>query len=300
MRLKLAKENYGKLLLIGASIAMWLLILILFKTIGYESTWHLWKVPTWKVSFMDFRLIPGSAESFANGFEPTVKNPYDPTHRIFNYPFFWRLFFYTGITLEDTVWISISMVVLFFIGVFLFPEKLSISGAVGMLLVLFSPASMLLYERGNVDLFVFFVCAMAVLATSSSAYLATALVLFAAVMKLFPILGLAALLRESKRKFLWLSGASVLVLLTYMIVTWDSVEASWTKTMRGDGLSYGTNILITRYELQLTQTLSQWFSPPQIKILLQYGLFAVALVLLLVFVLLASQGSGRSRFSRRT
>jgi hypothetical protein len=287
MKLKFEKENHGKLLLIGASVLMWLLMLVLFKTIGYESTWHLWKVPTWKVTFMDFRLIPGSAESFAHGFEPTVKNPYDPTNRIFNYPFFWRLFFYTGITLEDTVWISVSMIILFFISVFLFPEKLSVSGAVGMLLVLFSPASMLLYERGNVDLFVFFVCALAVLATSYSAYLATGLILFAAIMKLFPILGLSVLLGEQKRKFLWLSGASILVLVVYMAVTWGSVKASWTKTMRGDDLSYGTNILITRYEEQLTHNLSRWLSSSQSEMLLKYGLLMVALVLLFVFTLLA-------------
>jgi hypothetical protein len=140
MRLKLERDNYGKLILIGTSVVMWLLIMFSFRAIGYEETWHLWKIPTWKVAFMDFRLIPGSAESFANGFEPTVKNPYDPTHRIFNYPFFWRLFFYTGISLEDTIWISVSMIILFFISVFLFPEKLTIAGAVGMLLVLFSPA----------------------------------------------------------------------------------------------------------------------------------------------------------------
>jgi hypothetical protein len=287
MGLMLAKENHGKMLLIGASILMWLLMLVLFKTIGYESAWHLWKVPTRNVTFMDFRLIPGSAESFVHGFEPTVKNPYDPTHRIFNYPFFWRLFFYTGITLDDTNWISILMIVLFFISVFLFPEKLSISGAVGMLLVLFSPASMLLYERGNVDLFVFFVCALAVLATSYSSYTATGLILFAAIMKLFPILGLSVLLKEPKRKFLCLSGASVLVLVIYMVVTWDSVKASWTRTMRGDDLSYGTNILITRYEEQLTRNLSRWLPPSQGEILLKYGLLIVALGLLLVVLLLA-------------
>jgi hypothetical protein len=296
MQLKLEKDNYGKLILIGTSVIMWLLIFVLFRAIGYEKTWHLWKVPTWKVTFMDFRLIPGSAESFTHGFEPTIKNPYDPTHRIFNYPFFWRLFFYTGITLDDTNWISVVMIVLFFISVFLFPQKLSISGAVGMLLVLFSPASMLLYERGNVDLIVFFVCAMAVLLTSYSAYLATGLILFAAIMKLFPILGLAALLGEPKKKFLWLSGASVSILLIYMIVTWKSVVASWTKTMRGNGLSYGTNILVTRYERQLTQTLSQWFSLPQVKVLLQYGLLIVALILLFMFVLLALRNREEATF----
>ena len=102
MIFKLAKESHGKLLLIGASVLMWLFLLMLFITLGQGNTWHLWKIPMWKMCFMDFRLIPGSAESFRHGFEPSVKNPYDPNLRIFNYPFFWRLFFYTGITLADT------------------------------------------------------------------------------------------------------------------------------------------------------------------------------------------------------
>jgi hypothetical protein len=207
------------------------------------------------------------------------------------------LFFYSGITQADTIWISITMIVLFFVSVFLFPEKLSISGAVGMLLVLFSPASMLLYERGNADLFVFFVCAMAVLATSYSAYLATGLILFAAIMKLFPILGLSVLLKESKKKFLWLSGASVFVLLVYMVVTWDSVMAAWTRTERGYVISYGTDILVTRYTLQLTHILTRWFDPPQTQMLLKYGMLTVALVLLFVFILLALRNREDVRFS---
>lgn len=284
---KLGKENKGKLLLIGASVAMWLLVLGLLNAIGYEQTWQLWKVPQGKISFLDFRLIPGSAESYLHGYEPTVENPFDPTRRIFNYPFFWRLFFYSGITQADTVWISISMIVLFFIGAFLFPEKLSIPGAIGMLFILFSPASMLLYERGNVDLFVFFVCAMAVFAGSYSTALATALVVFAAIMKLFPIFGLSILLKETKKNFLLLSGVGISIVLIYVVVTWRSVESSWNFTMRGDGLSYGTNILVTRYEGQITQILSQWFSPPQVQLLLKYGLLAAALVLLFIIIFLA-------------
>src|SRR6266545_7735206 len=140
MHLKFDKEHYGKLLLIGTATLMWLLILVLFKTYGYQKTWGLWKVPSYLPAFLDFRLIPGSAESFAHGYEPSVENPYDPTERIFNYPAFWRLFFYTGITRADTIWVSISMIILFFMGVFLFPKKLSIPAAIGMLFVLFSPA----------------------------------------------------------------------------------------------------------------------------------------------------------------
>jgi len=287
MSFKLDKENYGKLLLIGASVLMWLLLLILFKKIGYFETWAIWKVPTWKLTFLDFRLIPGSADSFRHGFEPSISNPYDPTQRIFNYPAFWRLFFYSGITEADTVWISVSMIILFFIGTFSFPEKLSIPGAIGMLFVLFSPASMLLYERGNVDLIVYFICAMAVFATSYSAYVATSLIIIASIMKLFPILGLSILLKEPKRKFLWLSGISVLILLIYMIATWSSVKASWNLTMRGDGLSYGTNVFVTRYAQAIKLILTRWWTPHHSDLLLQFGPLIAALILLFVVMILA-------------
>jgi hypothetical protein len=82
--MKLIRENPGKWMLIVVTALMWLSILILFRAYGYENTWHLWNVPTWKIPFLDFRLIPGSAESFAHGYEPSVENPYDPTQRIFN------------------------------------------------------------------------------------------------------------------------------------------------------------------------------------------------------------------------
>jgi hypothetical protein len=255
-------------------------MLISFKYYGYEETWQLWKVPTIMPPFLDFRLIPGSAESFRRGFEPTVKNPGDPAGRIFNYPAFWRIFFYSDITPDDTIWISILMIVLFFIGVFLFPEKLKIPGAIAMLLVVFSPAAMLLYERGNADLIVFFICVLIVLASGYSANLTALLVMVGAVVKLFPFFGVSVLLKEAKPKFLLLFGSCFILLLTYMLVTMDSVRASWNLTMRGNGLSYGTNILVARYGERMTRILAHWFSTSLIQWLLKYGPLAAALLLL--------------------
>jgi len=275
------------LLLIGASVLMWLLLAWLFINIGEGKTWHLWQLDVQKMPFMDFRLIPGSAESFRNGFEPSVENPYDPNGRIFNYPAFWRLFFYTGITQADTTWISISMIVLFFISVFLFPEKLSIPGAIAMLFVLFSPASMLLYERANVDLIVFVICVLIVLAEMHSAYLATLLVMFGSIVKLFPFFGVSVLLREPKNKFLLLFSACFLVLVIYMVAALNSVKASWNLTMRGDGASYGTDVFVTRYGPAISRALSHSLSQVQLSLLLKYGSLALALLLLLVVVIRA-------------
>jgi len=282
-----SNEKHGRFVLIGSAILIWLLILTLFKVYGYENTWGLWKIPVEMPPFVDFRLIPGSAESFQRGFEPTIENPDDPRGRIFNYPAFWRIFFYSGITQDDTVWISALMILLFFVGVFLFPDKLRISDALAMLFVTFSPAAMLLYERGNVDLFVFFLCVLIVLAGDYSAILTAMLLMAGAVIKLFPFFGISILLRESKSRFLWLFGGCFLLLLVYMYVTFDSVRASWNLTMRGDGLSYGTNILITRYGDSISRILAGRFSDSVIQTTLKYGPLVLALLLLFVVFIFA-------------
>jgi len=90
MILNFIRENKGKSLLIAGIVLMWAILGMLFANYGYYETWDLWNVPSHSPVFRDWLLIPGSAESFRNGFEPTIENPYDVGQRIFNYPAFWR------------------------------------------------------------------------------------------------------------------------------------------------------------------------------------------------------------------
>jgi len=272
------RDNKGKSLLIAGIVLIWTVLGILFVTYGYNKTWKLWNVPVEKRVFTDFRLIPGSAESFRMGFEPSVENPKDSNGRIFNYPAFWRLFFYTNISMDDTIWIVIVMLILYFVGVILFPRKVTVLGASLMLLVVFSPASMLLYERGNADLIVFFICAMIVLATDYSAGLTAALIVFGAIVKMFPLFGITVLLKETKRKFWWITVACVLFMMMYGLLTIQSQAAAWNTTMRGDGLSYGTFVVITRLGDYFQQALPKTFSFSQWQLV--FEVIALALILL--------------------
>lgn len=282
MLLRLLRENQGKSLLVAGIVLMWGVLGVLFMTYGYKETWQIWNVPTEMPPFKDFRLIPGSAESFRDGFEPSIFNPGDPNGRIFNYPAFWRLFFYTNITLDDTIWISICMLVLFFLGVILFPQGLSISDAFFMLLVLFSPASMLLYERGNTDLIVFFICALIILAAGTSSNLTVGLILFGAVVKMFPFFGITVLLRETKRRFYLALIASVVFMAAYSVLTFQSQSAAWNTTMRGNGISYGSFVLITRLGDYLVELFPRLFSIGQWKIV--FEALALALIVTAAFL----------------
>ena len=273
-----ANEKYGKVFLIISNLVVGLAILLSFKFFGYDETWKLWRVPVEHPQFSDFRLIPGSAESFREGIEPTQRNPGDPHKRIFNYPAFWRLFFYTNITQNDTVWIVLVMLALFFASVFLFPQNITILDATAMLFVIFSPASMMLYERGNVDLIVFFLCAVIVLSTDYSPYLASALLIFATIAKLYPFFGATVLLKESKAKFIGVFLSCLGVLVIYLFMTSKSVEASWNLTMRGKEISYGADVLFLRYN----QYFSTLLGVTSVSPLLKYGPIALALILIAI------------------
>ncbi|HSM71637.1 MAG TPA: hypothetical protein VK851_08850 [Anaerolineales bacterium] len=283
------RENKGKSLLIAGIILMWALLGILFSSYGYEETWQLWGVPTHSPMFRDFQLIPGSAESFRNGFEPSIENPYDVGERIFNYPAFWRLFFYTNITPDDTVWIVALLLVLYFVSVVVFPQKLSVYGAILMLLVVFSPASMLLYERGNADLVVFSICVGIILAVGYSANLSAGLIALGAVVKMFPLLGVTVLLKEPRKRFWTLTAVCILFMAIYGIATFQSQSAAWNTTMRGDGISYGSFVLITRLGEYLQNSLPVSLSFAQLQIFFE----VLALVLILSVGILAVREPGQ-------
>ena len=272
------RENKGKSLLIAGIVLMWGFLFWSFSVNGYEETWQFWGVPTERPIFRDFQLIPGSAESFRNGFEPSIENPYDPGQRIFNYPAFWRLFFYTSISTDDALWIGISMIVLFFIGVMIFPQKLSTTGAIWMLLIIFSPAPMLLYERGNADLIVFFICAMAILATDHSVGWTVGLLIFGSIVKMFPFFGMTILLKEPKRKFIWIMAGSILFMLVYGLLTFKSQSAAWNTTMRGDGLSYGAFVFITRFNPYFQRYFPNLFSYDQWRLVFE----VLAIILIII------------------
>jgi hypothetical protein len=119
------------------------------------------------------------------------------------------------------------------------------------------------------------------------------LILFGAVVKMFPFFGITVLLKEEKNRFLRILALCSVIFGLYMAATWESVQAAWNLTMRGDGLSYGTNVFVTRYEAALTGFLSRWLTPHRIELLLEYGpLIGGFFLILLVFLL--ARGSAQA------
>jgi hypothetical protein len=233
----------GKTILIAAGLMIWGVIIWSFFVNGYLQTWSVWQVPAETPIFLDFRLIPGSAETLRSGIDPAISNPNDPLERLFNYPRIWYLLFNTGISQDDTIWICIVLLVLFFLIVFAFPEKLRARDAFLLLVIVFSPACMLLYERGNVDLIFFILVGLMILTLGTWPAVAISILSVASFFKLFPFFAVAGLLQENKKRFYALLSASTTIFLLYLVFNIESLKASWQLTWRDTYLSYGVYII---------------------------------------------------------
>jgi hypothetical protein len=228
-----------KRLYIGLLCAGLAILGLSFYFYGYENTWRLWHIPTLQPSFLDFRLIPGSAESIRAGYDPGVENPSDPLGRIFNYPRIWYIFLYTPIDLKWTTPISISIIAFFFLGVGIFPGKLDRFSIFLLLLTIFSSAVMLGVERANVDLIFFTFLALALVMIETFPPGSFSLLMLSVVFKIFPIFGAGYFLGfEKKRAYQYILSA-VLFTILYFAANFQDMLHVFSATNKGDDLSYG-------------------------------------------------------------
>jgi hypothetical protein len=239
-----------KVLLIIILLAL-AMIGLSFRLYGYENTWHLWNIPTLMPAFTDLRLLPGSAESYRAGFNPIYDNPGDPLGRHFNYPFAWYFVFYTGIKQEDTIWIGGLLALGYLLCSWVFSRRVGPVAACLMAIVLFSPASMLAVERGNVDLFIFILCTLALLFLESRTWAAVVILMIASFLKLFPIFGLVIFLFENRTRFWKILLFALVIFLGYAVLTYSNISASFAYTEKGAELSYGVNVIPLYLEQQL-------------------------------------------------
>lgn len=280
MLLQLCLPSRQKLLLIASSLLIWAGIGVLFLLHGYEPTWRLWGLRTYAPFFIDFRLLPGMVESLHRGLDPTVHNLGDPLGRVFNYPSIWYLLSYTGLSQADTLWAGLVLLGLFFVGLFLFPGRLHVADVGLLLLVAFSPAAMLLYERANVDLLMFFLGAVAVSVVQISTGIALAVIGLGAVLKFFPIFGLSVFLFKEKRVFFAVLIFSALFFSAYLLLLSRDLRIAWDLTQRGIDASYGAKVLVMHFAAPIKHALNHRpFGPDVIPGLASAASYIAALLL---------------------
>lgn len=237
----------GKKTLLLALCSGIILFCLLLKFVGYQRTWQLWGIPTMSPCFADLRIITGGAESKQMGHDPLVSNPGDPWGRPLNYPRVWQGLYLLGIDQHHAVHLGIAFAALLAVGLLLATPKCDGRTVAVLMLVLFSPAVLLGVERGNTDIFIFFLLSMAILLIGRS-YWGAAVVVFAAfVLKLFPVFAYAGLFRERRSLFFKVSLLAFCGAALYAVITFNDLVLISRTTPRAAYWSYGVNVAWTEF-----------------------------------------------------
>jgi hypothetical protein len=195
-------------------------------------------VPTMEPRFVDARAISGASFTLSQGLDPLVINPGDPLGRPMNYPRTWLFVAWLGVGPEHTPGLVAAFLVVFGIGLLsLVPTATKRATAFLVVLGLFSPAVWLAIERGNSDLPMFGLVAVAAWLVPRCGLLASVTIVVAAALKLFPIFAVVGLcsggMRQAARtalpvvivfaSFLWFARAD-LALIAAHTAHWHRIE----------------------------------------------------------------------------
>jgi hypothetical protein len=165
-----------------------------------------------------------------------------------NYPRAWVLLHYLGLTQDRTLVFGWIVVALFVVSLLLFVGRLSIGQGVVVALAVTSPAVMFAIERGNIDLLLFAVFVAAVFAwrvrERLSPLVSPALIVAAAIAKLYAAFALPAYAFTRDRRARWAVPAGIVVIGGYILLTLDDFTVVLSAREGGRTGSYGARILI--------------------------------------------------------
>ncbi len=223
----------GRKVLFLLVLGMGCLLVAFFHFLGAPTVWALWAVPTKYSGFGDLiDVLQGiqSATSTSSGL-------------VSGYPGIWGLLGLLGLGTNDTTAIAIILYCAFAAGLFAFARRYDARSALLIGIVIFSPAAMLGYERANLDLAMFAILALALWLDSISTLLPIIPILLAGMLKIYPILALAYLLKHPRAKFLLWGGIAAGIFIVYLVLVGRGAQGMLTEIPKGDLFAYGTGVI---------------------------------------------------------
>ncbi|MBV8480600.1 MAG: DUF2029 domain-containing protein [Actinobacteria bacterium] len=170
-------------------------------------------------------------------------NPCDPLDRPANYPSIWLFPSHLGLGPGNTVALGVLTACLFFsAALVVIPRGSGACAGVIYALALCSPSVMLGVERGNADLLIFaliVLTATLLRRSGGGAFVSPLLLLFAAILKLFPILAAPVLLRLPGRRGVVAFGAVILGFGVYALATLGTIREIQRVVPQTSAYSYG-------------------------------------------------------------
>ncbi len=206
------------------------------------------RVPVVPVSFLDLRSLTAAYDSMDLGLDPLVNNVLDPFRRPINYPRIWTAFSIFGITQAHTNIIGMTLAVVFYACfTFLVVPQITKKTAAVYIIAILSSAATFAVERGNNDLIIFIILALALWGfrkektlTNTISYL---LILLAAILKLYPIYAFTVFLKEKKKSYLTDFSILFFIFLCYCMLTYNDLIIISKTVPQVVHWSYGRTVL---------------------------------------------------------
>ena len=235
-------------LLVLAVLAVYFAVVAVPRLLFDEDIWRFLGVPSESTIFYDARNVAAAADCRRLGHDPLVDNPCDPSGRPMNYPRMWLLLRLTGLHQSHTPVFGAAVVLLFIASVLFLVGRLTPRQGAAVAAALCSPAVMFAVERGNMDLVLFALMVLAVVAwrarSETTRLLSPALVLVGAAAKLYGAFALPAFALTGTRRGRWITAGAVAVLAAYLALTADDIAKVARAPEGGLLYSFGARILI--------------------------------------------------------
>lgn len=288
----------GRFLLLGLLGIYFLPILVANALhIPYNQWRHFWwllpGVNKMTLPFGDLRVITSGLECYQLGYDALVNNPCDPWKRTMNYPRIWSLLAQIGLNQSHTILLGIICIVTFFVLIFILIGKLNQIEAFIYALIIFSPSIMVAIERGNNDLICYIILGVSIILLKKynlfKKILASILLLFASILKLYPVFAFISILKNKKEDFfIFLSVLSAFII--YIIFSYKSLILVSEATPRPTKLAYGGQVIFAIILKNLQKKLG--FSLAEITNLKpQLILFLICLIIIVILAYKKAQNN---------
>jgi hypothetical protein len=214
---------------------------------GSAAAWRRLLVPSLHDRFVDMTALTAGWECTRRGIDVLGHHSCVAGVADFNYPRLWLGLAFLGLGEESTTLIAVAAgLVAACVVVFVVAKDLTTGQGTLLAVVALSPALMLGFERGNIDLLIFSLVAVGAasigLEPRPKALASGVALLLASLLKFFPIFALASLFRRQSRWRLAVGAVIACAFGLYALLTREDVRLINATTPRNTVDSYGAAV----------------------------------------------------------
>src|SRR5580704_2489680 len=176
--------------------------------------------------FMDIQSDLAGVECYRRGIDVYVTNPCDVLGRLYNYSPVWLLGGYLGLGTSAMYVAGVGVDLVFLASLALLPPARTWRATVVVVAATLSNSVVLAVELANADVIMFVLLLLAGLAAlrpSAIRFVAYPLIVFAAMLKFYPVVGMVVALRERPVRAVVVVLVALLSLLLFAWVGWTDI-----------------------------------------------------------------------------